>query len=455
MDFVSYPPEINSARMYAGAGAGPMLAAAEAWDALAKELHSAANSYQAVISELTGGPWLGPASASMSAAAAPYAAWLRVTAAQADESSTQAKSAAAAYQTAFSATVPPMIVAANRAELATLVATNVLGVNTQAIALTEAQYGEMWAQDLAAMYGYAAASASSTALTPFDPPPQTTNPAGLIDQAAGPTGGAVESMVQQVLSAAPGGMQSAAAVAAEADPLALVADLFTVLLAIPALYSLFIAVPANVVGTIGFPVSLVGVGAGLHTDEIISGWNGEEPYPGTDRAPVKPFPAPLLNLPAGTVPPPSVAAGMGEASIVGDLSVPPTWTVATPAVRPVAYTLPGTVAAADAVPAAEVDSGSTLGEMALAGMAGRVMAQTVGSRAGSAARGARAAAPAAAGAVSVIERTNDENDTAAQDAPRAVVTGVAAELREFAKLRDEGLLTDDEYAVQRKRLLGC
>jgi len=304
------------------------------------------------------------------------------------------------------------------------------------------------------MCGYAASSASSTVLTPFDPPPQTTSPAGLVDQAAGQASGVLESRVQQAFSAVSSEVQSAA-VAAEADPLALVADLFTVLLAIPALYSLFIAVPANVVGTIGFPVSLVGVGAGLHTDEIISGWNGEEPYPGTDRAPVKPFPPPLLNLPAGTVPPPGVAAGLGEASVVGDLSVPPTWTVATPAVRPVAYTLPGTVAGTHAVPAAEADPGSTFGEVALAGMAGRVMAQTVGTRAGTAPRGTRAVALAGAQAVSVIETTTDDIDMAPQENPRAVVTGVAAELREFAKLRDEGLVTDDEYAVQRKRLLGC
>lgn len=388
MDFVSYPPEVNSARMYAGAGAGPMLAAAEAWDALAKELHSAANSYQSVISELTTGPWLGPASASMSAAAAPYAAWLRVTATQADESSAQAKSAAVAYQTAFSATVPPMMVEANRIQLATLVATNVLGINTQAIAATEAEYGEMWAQDLAAMYGYAASSASSTALTPFDPPPQTTNPAGLVDQAAGQGGGVVESTVQQAVSAAASGLQSAAATPEE-EFLILLADILTILLAGPALFSLFIAVPASVVGVVGFPVSLIGVGAGLHTDEIISGWNGEEPYPGTDPAPVKPFPAPLLNLPEGTLPPPRVAAGLGEAKIVGNLSVPPTWAVATPAVQPVAYTLPGTVAAANAVPEAGADSNNTFSEMALAGMAGRVMAGTVSAGADRVAQGAR------------------------------------------------------------------
>ncbi len=38
MDFGAMPPEINSARIYAGPGAGPMLAAAAAWDEPAAEL---------------------------------------------------------------------------------------------------------------------------------------------------------------------------------------------------------------------------------------------------------------------------------------------------------------------------------------------------------------------------------------------------------------------------------
>ena len=47
--------------------------------------------------------------------------------------------------------VSPTLVAANRATLAALVATNVLGENTPAISSLEAQYAEMWAQDVAAM----------------------------------------------------------------------------------------------------------------------------------------------------------------------------------------------------------------------------------------------------------------------------------------------------------------
>ncbi|OHU81496.1 PPE family protein, partial [Mycobacterium talmoniae] len=183
-DFAALPPEVNSARMYAGAGSAPMLAAATAWDGLAAELGSAAASYRAVVTELTDEPWQGPASASMAAAAAPYVAWLNTTAAQAKQTATQARAAAAAYQAAFSATVPPPVIAANRASLTSLVATNILGQNTPAILATEAQYAEMWAQDAAAMYGYAAASATATTLTPFQPAPQNTNPAGAATQAA-------------------------------------------------------------------------------------------------------------------------------------------------------------------------------------------------------------------------------------------------------------------------------
>ena len=146
LDFAMLPPEVNSARMYSGAGSGPMLAAASAWNGLAAELRLAATGYSSVLSELTGQAWHGPSSAAMAAAAAPYVAWLSTAATQAEQTAAQAEAAVAAYEAAFVATVPPPVIAANRAQLMALIATNFFGQNTAAIAATEAQYAEMWAQ---------------------------------------------------------------------------------------------------------------------------------------------------------------------------------------------------------------------------------------------------------------------------------------------------------------------
>src|ERR1700677_4301869 len=170
--------------MYIGPGSESMVAAAEAWEGLASELYTTANSYQSVIAGLTAGPWIGPSSASMTAAAASFVSWLKSAATQAEEAATQAEAAAAAYEEAFASTVPPPLVAANRTRLTRLVATNLFGQKTSAIAPTEARYAEMWAQDTAAMYRYAGSSASATALTPFNSPRQNTNPGGAAAQAA-------------------------------------------------------------------------------------------------------------------------------------------------------------------------------------------------------------------------------------------------------------------------------
>jgi PPE-repeat protein len=173
-DFALLPPEINSARMYAGPGAGPLLAAAAWWHALAAELESTAAGYSAVIAGLAGQVWLGPASMAMAAAAKPYVGWLSSTGAAAGQTAINAYAAAAAYEAAFTMTVPPPVVAANRTLKMALIATNFFGQNTPAIAATEARYLEMWAQDTAAMYGYALASQSARTLRPFREPPKTT-----------------------------------------------------------------------------------------------------------------------------------------------------------------------------------------------------------------------------------------------------------------------------------------
>jgi PPE-repeat protein len=171
-----------------------------------------------VISSLTDEAWAGPTSMSMAAAAVtPYMGWMSATAAQCEQAATQASAAAAAYETAYAMTVPPALVAANRAQLMALIATNLLGQNTPAIMATEAQYIEMWAQDATAMYNYAANSASASAFSIFAPPPRTTNPGGLAGQvgaaaqAAGTqVAGKAHATTAQLISAMPQALQGLA-----------------------------------------------------------------------------------------------------------------------------------------------------------------------------------------------------------------------------------------------------
>lgn len=168
--------------MYAGAGAAPLLAAAGAWNGIASELTATAASFESVVTRLTSEQWLGPASLSMVAAAQPQIEWLSYAADCSALAAAQAMASVAAYETAFAMTVPPAAVAANRAQLAYLTATNVFGQNVPAIAATEARYGEMWAQDAAAMYRYAASSSVAGRLNPLTSPAEVTNPAGIGNQ---------------------------------------------------------------------------------------------------------------------------------------------------------------------------------------------------------------------------------------------------------------------------------
>lgn len=184
LDFAALPPEINSGLMYTGAGSGPLMAAATAWSNLAAELSTTATSWESIVGTLTGEQWTGAGSAAAAAAAQPYVGWLTQTSAAAEQAAAQASASAAAYEAAFAGTVPPAVIAANRAQLAALVATNFLGINTPAIMATEAMYAEMWVQDAITMYTYAAASTASGVLQPLTPASATTSPAAAATQTA-------------------------------------------------------------------------------------------------------------------------------------------------------------------------------------------------------------------------------------------------------------------------------
>lgn len=176
-EFAALPPEINSGLMYSGSGSGPLMAAGTAYSNLAAELSTAATSWESIISTLTTDAWTGVGSAAAAATTTSHIAWLGQTAAALEHAGTMAFASAGAYEAAFSAIVPPAAIAANRAQLAALVATNFLGINTPAIMATEALYAEMWVQDATTMYTYSAASTAAAALQPVTPSTSTTNTA--------------------------------------------------------------------------------------------------------------------------------------------------------------------------------------------------------------------------------------------------------------------------------------
>jgi PPE-repeat protein len=344
-DFAARPPEMNSALMYSGSGAGPLMAASSSFSALSSELSSNAASYESIVSQL-GSEWTGPSSTAMAASAQTYITWLTTTSAQLQDAAAAATSSAAAYEAAHAATIPPPVVTANRVQLAALVATNILGQNTPAIAANEAMYGEFWAQDAAAMYAYsAAASAASSGLTPLTDPTENTNPAGqgqlaaAVSQAVGSNG--TSATLNNALSSTQNAVSAAASPAQDTigGVLSAINGLFAVPILGNTIYNIGVTLAWNTAmmtatlpllahfmagSAFGFTIGdATPLGAGLGFGTTLAG----------------------AQAPIGG----AMAAGMGEASSVGGLSVPAGWSAATPATTVSDATLAGTgwTAAAD------------------------------------------------------------------------------------------------------------
>uniref|UniRef100_UPI003216D02E PPE family protein n=2 Tax=Mycobacterium sp. P7213 TaxID=2478465 RepID=UPI003216D02E len=345
MDFGALPPEVNSAWIYTGPGAAPLMAAATTWHGLAVELGSTAAAYQAVVTRMAGELWAGSASASMVAAVTPYVAWMNTTAAAAEQAANQATAAAAAFETAFAMTVPPPVIAANRSLLMALVATNFLGQNTPAITATEAQYAQMWAQDAAAMYGYATGSAAASQVTPFAEPAQATNPAGLagqaaaVSQAAG-SSAAGNSQASQLVSVLPSVLQGLASPAqgsagssASSSLSGILGSLFDNSQITDSINGMVNTGAWNVASTLSTAVgflSSLGSSAGSSLGTAGSAAAGGLTSAVGAVAPVASLgPAGLAGLSAfGGAP---VSAALGQAGSVGMLSVPQNWAAGAPA----------------------------------------------------------------------------------------------------------------------------
>ncbi|MEB3048417.1 PPE domain-containing protein [Mycolicibacter sp. MYC123] len=412
MNFAALPPEVNSALMYAGPGSGPIRAAATAWKTMAAELETAANSYRTLITGLTDQTWQGPAAVAMATAAAPYATWMHTTATQAAHAGTQAAAAAAAYETAFAMTVPPAVITANRTQLATLTATNLLGQNTAAIAANEAHYATMWAQDATAMYSYATGAAAATQLPTFTPPETTANPA--------------EATAATAEAASDGGISPGLA-------FDLIGAVFEV-------------------GSVG-PFGGIGLGGAFGGLAITL---GELAFPEEGALGLGALGAldligtatPTASIGASTGATGATWASMGRAVPLNGLSVPQAWAAATPsaAIRQITLVTAqsGTASAAAAAAGAEIP----YAEMALSGAAGRALAGTVGP--GSRPQQTQPKPIAAPRPPKPAQESQESEDAPAR--PKAI--GVVAELRALVELRDSGVLTQEKFIERKERLLG-
>jgi PPE-repeat protein len=213
MEFITLPPEVTSALIHSGPGAESLAEASRVWQQLSTDLDETAGGYVSVLSSLTA-DWHGPATVAMVDAAAPYVTWLRGTAAQCQRLASSAQAAATAFGSTVAAVVPPAQVAANRIQLAQLLATNGFGKNLAAIAATEQQYQNIWVNNSAAMYRYQSASAQALDLPLFSTPPSIVDPGGEAAQAT-----AVSTAAASAAPAAAGSAAAALPAAAVASPL--------------------------------------------------------------------------------------------------------------------------------------------------------------------------------------------------------------------------------------------
>ena len=404
LDFGALPPEVNSARMYAGAGSGPMLAASAAWDALAADLQSTAASYGSAIQSLTVGPWTGPSSVAMAAAAMPYVAWMNATGAQAELAASQAKIAAGAYEAAFAAMVPPPVIATNRALLAALVATNILGQNTPAIAAAETHYAEMWAQDAAGMYAYAGSSSTASQLTSFTEPPQTTNATAAVVQPAAatatPAASGIGSQLIALIESIPTWLQT---LATNIASLPTQASSFLEGLAIPNylnipllptleanlgnLNTFFSAIASqsySLQGIASIPggpfLSFGQTYAYAQNGQSLAAFGAPAKAAAGALAPLMGGAPAHLSSAVGAAP---VSGSMGRAALVGSMSVPQGWTEAAPGIKTLASVLPMNMAGAPA--ASLAGEGGVFSQMALSSLAGRAFTASSFSSTGGAA----------------------------------------------------------------------
>lgn len=180
VDFWALPPEANSFRLSSGAGPAahaPEIAAYQT----AAITHAEQAVQQTVTTAATVPSWQGPGGAAMATSSAGLSGYNGEVAGFAEKAVATITGLTTAYTAAVAATVHYSIAIANRFRQAGLIASNIIGQNTIAIAEGEAEYQGFWGENAMASTGYAAAATPLLGALeiPLTASPMGANPAGV------------------------------------------------------------------------------------------------------------------------------------------------------------------------------------------------------------------------------------------------------------------------------------
>jgi PPE-repeat protein len=326
IDFSGVLPEVISTQIYTGPGAIPLMAAATAYANLAAEVSTTATQWESVISLLTTENWTGTGSAAAATAAQPIIDYLTQTATALEQASAQATASAAAFETVFASVIPPQVILANRATQTALLPFAVIPVVAAEIAELDAEYAEYWAQDLAAVSTYQASSAAAGTLTPVTP------------LAAAPVDPTAQTLLAPVSNATNGPITQALNIPVQNTSLLNSIDSALGTPAISNSINGAVNTTAWFIGnTIPTAVSLGHTLAGATVPALAVG----DVVPDGSAAGVVEGTMVRAVAPAGGVGfGGGAAAGLGEATTVGKLTVPATWSAAAPATELASATAP-------------------------------------------------------------------------------------------------------------------
>nr|WP_203115106.1 PPE family protein [Mycobacterium tuberculosis] len=244
------------------------------------------------------------------------------------------------------------------------------------------EYGEMWAQDAAAMFGYAAATATATAtLLPFEEAPEMTSAGGLLEQAAAVEEASDTAAANQLMNNVPQALQQLAQPTQGTTPSSKLGGLWKTV-------SPRLSPISNMVSMANNHMSMTNSGVSM-TSTLSSMLKGFAPAAaqavetaaqngvramsslGSSLGSSGLGGGVAANLgraaSVGSLSVPGVAANLGRAASVGSLSVPQAWAAANQAVTPAARALPLT----SLTSAAERGPGQMLGGLPVGQMGAR------------------------------------------------------------------------------------